>query len=220
VLRRFRSALRVGSEALREDEVRVDPDLGLIRLSRFVGAYDAGRIINPETARSQAVGGTIWGVGQALLEQSETDPATGRFLNRNYSGYLVPTNADIPEIDVLFVGGFDEEASPRWIRRGSESARRKGPRRADGRTGGAGDRECRLSRHRQASARPADYGGEDVVSRPRLGHGAAEEASIAHEMLGGGPHRPRQDRSAHPSLTDRQAVLPTNVGRLRVLVQL
>jgi xanthine dehydrogenase YagR molybdenum-binding subunit len=93
-------------------EVRVDPDLGLVRLNRFVGAYDAGRIINPKTARSQAIGGIIWGTGQALLEQSETDPVLGRFLNRNYSGYLVPTNADIPELDVLFVGNFDEEASP------------------------------------------------------------------------------------------------------------
>jgi xanthine dehydrogenase YagR molybdenum-binding subunit len=93
-------------------EVSVDPDLGLVRLNRFVGAYDAGRIINPKTARSQAIGGIIWGVGQALLEQSETDPASGQFTNRNYSGYLTPTNADIPELDVLFVGGFDEEASP------------------------------------------------------------------------------------------------------------
>ena len=93
-------------------EVRVDPDLGLVRLKRFVGAYDAGRILNPKLARSQAIGGIIWGVGQALLEQSETDPVTGRFLNRNYSGYLVPTNADIPELDILFVGDFDEEASP------------------------------------------------------------------------------------------------------------
>ncbi len=93
-------------------EVRVDPDLGLVRLNRFVGAYDAGRIINPKTARSQAIGGIIWGVGQALLEQSETDPVLGRFLNRNYSGYLIPTNADIPQLETLFVGEFDEEASP------------------------------------------------------------------------------------------------------------
>jgi xanthine dehydrogenase YagR molybdenum-binding subunit len=93
-------------------EVRVDPELGLVRLSRFVGAYDAGRIINPKTARSQAIGGIIWGVGQALLEQSETDAVLGRFLHRNYSGYLVPTNADIPELETLFVGEFDEEASP------------------------------------------------------------------------------------------------------------
>jgi xanthine dehydrogenase YagR molybdenum-binding subunit len=93
-------------------EVRVDPELGLVRLNRFVGAYDAGRIINPKTARSQAIGGIIWGVGQALLEQSETDPKLARFLHRNYSGYLVPANADIPKLDVLFVGEFDSEASP------------------------------------------------------------------------------------------------------------
>jgi xanthine dehydrogenase YagR molybdenum-binding subunit len=93
-------------------EVRVDEELGLVRLSRFVGAYDAGRIINPRTARSQAIGGIIWGVGQALMEQSETDPMMGRFLHRNYSGYLVPTNADIPELEVIFAGEFDPEASP------------------------------------------------------------------------------------------------------------
>src|SRR5579862_6830850 len=93
-------------------EVHVDPDLGLVRLSRFVGAYDCGRVINPKTARSQAIGGIIWGVGQALLERTDTDPTLGRFLNRNYSGYLVPACADIPELDVLFVGEFDEEASP------------------------------------------------------------------------------------------------------------
>jgi xanthine dehydrogenase YagR molybdenum-binding subunit len=93
-------------------QVRVDPDLGLVRLDRVVGAYDAGQIINPKTARSQAIGGIIWGTGQALLEQSDTDPVLARFLHRNYSGYLVPTNADIPELDVLFVGDFDEQASP------------------------------------------------------------------------------------------------------------
>jgi xanthine dehydrogenase YagR molybdenum-binding subunit len=93
-------------------EVRVDADLGLVRLNRFTGAYDCGRVINPKTARSQAIGGIIWGVGQALMEQSETDPAMGRFINRNYSGYLVPTCADIPELDVVFLGDFDEEASP------------------------------------------------------------------------------------------------------------
>lgn len=93
-------------------EVRVDPELGSVRLNRVVGAYDAGRIVNPKTARSQAIGGIIWGAGQALLEQSEMDPKTARFLSRNYSGYLVPTNADIPELDVLFVGEFDAEASP------------------------------------------------------------------------------------------------------------
>jgi len=93
-------------------EVRVDPDLGLVRLSRVTAMYDAGRTINPKTARSQAVGGIIWGAGQALLEKSEIDPLLGRFVNRNYSGYLVPSNADIPDLDIGFVGEFDSEASP------------------------------------------------------------------------------------------------------------
>ncbi len=93
-------------------EVRVDEELGQVRLNRFVGVYDAGRIINPKLARSQAIGGIIWGTGQALMERSETDPNMGRFLYRNYSGYLVPTNADIPDLDVLFVGQPDGEASP------------------------------------------------------------------------------------------------------------
>ena len=93
-------------------EVRVDPDLGVVRLNRVVGAYDVGRVVNPKTARSQAIGGVIWGAGQALLEQSEMDPSVARYVSRNLSGYLIPTNADIPDIDVLFCGEFDAEASP------------------------------------------------------------------------------------------------------------
>jgi xanthine dehydrogenase YagR molybdenum-binding subunit len=92
-------------------EVRVDEDLGLARVSRVVGTYDAGRIINARTARSQAIGGIIWGIGQALLEQSEVDSRTARFLNRNCSGYLIPSNSDVPDLDVAFAGGFDSEAS-------------------------------------------------------------------------------------------------------------
>jgi xanthine dehydrogenase YagR molybdenum-binding subunit len=93
-------------------EVRVDPDLGLVRLNRVVGAYDVGRVINPKTARSQAIGGVIWGTGQALLEQSEMDPSLARYVSRNLSGYLIPSNADIPAVDVLFCGKSDAEASP------------------------------------------------------------------------------------------------------------
>jgi len=93
-------------------EVRVDPDLGLVRLNRVVGAYDVGRVINPKTARSQAIGGVIWGTGQALLEQSEMDPSLARYVSRNLSGYLIPSNADIPAVDALFCGKSDAEASP------------------------------------------------------------------------------------------------------------
>ena len=93
-------------------EIRVDPELGLVRLNRVVGAYDVGRVINPKTARSQAIGGIIWGTGQALLERSEMDTTLGRYVSRNLSGYLVPSNADIPVLDVVFCGKPDAEASP------------------------------------------------------------------------------------------------------------
>jgi xanthine dehydrogenase YagR molybdenum-binding subunit len=93
-------------------EVRVDVDIPIPRVSRVVGVYSAGRILNAKTARSQMTGGIIWGIGQALLERSGTDPGLGRFLSKNLSGYLVPVNADVPEIDASFVEEFDPHASP------------------------------------------------------------------------------------------------------------
>jgi xanthine dehydrogenase YagR molybdenum-binding subunit len=93
-------------------EVRIDVDIPIPRVSRVVGVYNAGRILNPKTARSQMTGGIVWGIGQALLERSETDPGLGWFLSKNLSGYLVPVNADVPEIDVSFVEEFDQHASP------------------------------------------------------------------------------------------------------------
>ena len=78
----------------------------------MVGVYSAGKILNAKTARSQMTGGIIWGIGQALLERSETDPGLGRFLSKNLCGYLVPVNADVPEIDTSFVEEFDPHASP------------------------------------------------------------------------------------------------------------
>jgi xanthine dehydrogenase YagR molybdenum-binding subunit len=93
-------------------EVRVDPDLGLVRVARCVGSYAAGRIVNPLAARSQLTGGIVWGIGQALLERSVFEPKLGRFLSKNLAGYIVPGNADVPEIDVRFVDDVDEHASP------------------------------------------------------------------------------------------------------------
>jgi len=93
-------------------EVRVDRDIPIPRVRRVVGFYSAGKIINPRTARSQMTGGIIWGIGQALLERSEMDADLGRFLSKNFSGYLVPTNADVQEIDASFVEEFDAHASP------------------------------------------------------------------------------------------------------------
>lgn len=88
-------------------EVRVDKDLGVIRVSRYVGAFDGGRIINPQTAQSQAIGGIVGGIGMALTEHTLTDHKTGGILSANLSQYLVPVNADIPRIDAFYVDNND-----------------------------------------------------------------------------------------------------------------
>jgi xanthine dehydrogenase YagR molybdenum-binding subunit len=93
-------------------EVAVDEALGLVRLRRAVGGYSAGRIINPLTARSQMIGGIVWGYGQALLEESPIDERYGRYLSKNLSGVMLPVNADIPaDIDVFFADEHDPHAS-------------------------------------------------------------------------------------------------------------
>ena len=84
-------------------EVRVDPDLGQIRVSRLTGAFAAGRVINPRLVRSQYYGGMIWGLSFALHERAEMDPRTGRFLNDNLAEYHVPVNADIPAMEAILV---------------------------------------------------------------------------------------------------------------------
>jgi CO/xanthine dehydrogenase Mo-binding subunit len=88
-------------------EVRVDPDLGRVRVVRVVSAVDGGRILNEKLARSQIIGGTVGGIGMALLEDTVTDPGTGRIANATLGDYLVPVNADIPDMEVLFVGEPD-----------------------------------------------------------------------------------------------------------------
>jgi xanthine dehydrogenase YagR molybdenum-binding subunit len=87
-------------------EVHVDPDLGLVRVARVVSAVDGGRILNEKTARSQIIGGTVGGIGMALLEETVTDD-TGRIANATLGDYLVAVNADIPDMEVLFVGEPD-----------------------------------------------------------------------------------------------------------------
>jgi xanthine dehydrogenase YagR molybdenum-binding subunit len=95
-----------GAFAAQFAEVRVDPDLGLVRVARIVSAVDGGRILNEKTATSQIIGGTVGGIGMALLEETVTDP-TGRVANATLGDYLVPVNADIPSLEVLFVGEPD-----------------------------------------------------------------------------------------------------------------
>src|SRR5262245_44193910 len=93
-------------------EVKVDRDLGVIRVTRVVSAVAAGRILNPKTARSQVTGGIVWGIGVALEEESVMDQNFGRFINHNLAEYHVPVNADAHEIDVIFVEERDSIVNP------------------------------------------------------------------------------------------------------------
>ena len=93
-------------------EVRVDPELGEIRVSRYVAAFAAGRIINPLTARSQLIGGIIGGIGMALLEESAIDQNVGTFATRNLVDYRIPVHADVPPIEVLLLPEEDSVTSP------------------------------------------------------------------------------------------------------------
>lgn len=89
-------------------EVRVDESLRTVKVSRVVSAVAAGRVVNPKTAGNQIVGGVVWGIGQALHEETMIDHNLGRYMNHNLSEYHVPVNADIGDIDVIFVDEKDE----------------------------------------------------------------------------------------------------------------
>jgi xanthine dehydrogenase YagR molybdenum-binding subunit len=93
-------------------EVRVDEELGAVRVTRVVDAVAAGKILNPQTARSQVLGGVVFGLGMALSEESMADHALGRFMNHNLAEYHLQVNADVPQIDVIFVEEHDTIVSP------------------------------------------------------------------------------------------------------------
>jgi xanthine dehydrogenase YagR molybdenum-binding subunit len=93
-------------------EVSVDPDLGLVRVRRMVSAFAAGRVLNEKTARSQYLGGIVQGIGMALLEQTHFDRRFGSFTNINFGEYLVPVNADVRNLEVIFVEEEDRHINP------------------------------------------------------------------------------------------------------------
>lgn len=97
-------------------EVKVDPDLGQIRVTRMVGAFAAGRVINPRMVRSQIFGGMIWGMSFALHEQAVTDRRSGRILNANLAEYRVPVNADVPSLEVLMIEEHDPHVNALGIK--------------------------------------------------------------------------------------------------------
>ncbi len=97
-------------------EVHVDAGIGTIRVRRMVGAYDAGRVINPKLAHSQCIGGMVGGIGMALLEEAAWDPRYGRVVNANLAEYPVPACADVIELDALFVPGEDTIMNPLGVK--------------------------------------------------------------------------------------------------------
>ena len=88
-------------------EVKVDEALGIVRVTRFVGAFAAGKILNAKTATSQIQGGIVWGISLALHEHTLRDPRTGRVVTRDLADYHVPVHADVPHIDVVFIDEVD-----------------------------------------------------------------------------------------------------------------
>ena len=88
-------------------ELRIDPDFGTIRVSRMVSCFEAGRLLNARTGRSQLLGGIVFGIGMALQEETLIDRASGRIVNSNIADYHMPVNADVPELDVMTVDAPD-----------------------------------------------------------------------------------------------------------------
>lgn len=97
-------------------EVRVDEELGVIRVERIVVAVAAGRILNPKTARSQILGGVVMGLGMALYEEGMFDHRIGRIMNHNLAEYHVPSHADVQDIEVIFVEEHDDKTSPLGVK--------------------------------------------------------------------------------------------------------
>jgi xanthine dehydrogenase YagR molybdenum-binding subunit len=97
-------------------KVAVDADLGLIRVRHLVGAFAPGRVLNPTTARSQLMGGMLWGMSQALLEATHMDTNLGRWANASLGDYLVPVNADAPQVDVELIEVEDHVTGPLGVK--------------------------------------------------------------------------------------------------------
>jgi xanthine dehydrogenase YagR molybdenum-binding subunit len=97
-------------------EVAVDRDLGIVHVRRLVGAYGAGRIVNPRLTRSQSIGGMVGGIGMALMEQTVTDRRTGRIVNADLANYLVPVNADVAALEPIFVEENDQHVNPLGVK--------------------------------------------------------------------------------------------------------
>ena len=136
-------------------EVAVDADLGEVRVRRFVACYGAGRILNAKMARSQQIGGIVFGIGMALGEATRLDAASGRITNARLTDYLLPVHADVPDIDVSFVAEDDPHVNATGVK-------------GIGMIGAVGvarrHRQRRLPRDGRPRPRPADHAGQAALA--------------------------------------------------------
>jgi len=97
-------------------EVKINARTREIRVPRMVGAFAGGRIMNTRTARSQIMGGMIWGMSSALFEETQVDERNARYVNRELQDYLVPVNADAIDVEVILVPEIDNEVNPAGVK--------------------------------------------------------------------------------------------------------
>jgi xanthine dehydrogenase YagR molybdenum-binding subunit len=91
-------------------EVRFHEETGEVRISRWLGSFDCGAIVNPKTAASQLRGGIVMGIGMALTEETLFDERRGRIMNPSLAEYHIPVNLDVPHIEIVYTGIPDEHA--------------------------------------------------------------------------------------------------------------
>ncbi|MEG4395450.1 xanthine dehydrogenase family protein molybdopterin-binding subunit [Microcoleus sp. BROC3] len=111
-----REKYATGAHGAQFIEVKVDPDVGTVQVTRAIEVTACGKIMNPKTSHSQEIGGVVWGIGMALQEATEIDHRYGRIMNPNLQHYHVPVNADILEIETIFVEEDDKVVNPLGVK--------------------------------------------------------------------------------------------------------
>jgi xanthine dehydrogenase YagR molybdenum-binding subunit len=111
-----RSKYTIASHGAQFVEVKVDEELGIIKVTRVVELTAAGKIINPKGAKSQEIGGVVWGIGMALTEETQVDHRYGRIMNPNFAGYYIPSHADVMGVDTGFVEEIDTIINPLGVK--------------------------------------------------------------------------------------------------------
>jgi xanthine dehydrogenase YagR molybdenum-binding subunit len=111
-----RSKYATASHGAQFVEVKVDEELGIVKVTRIVEMTAAGKIVNAKGAHSQEIGAAVWGIGMALTEETQIDHRYGRIMNPNLAGYHVPVNADVLELDANFVEENDTIVNPLGVK--------------------------------------------------------------------------------------------------------